>query len=232
MRQERLKRWTTPRAGSRFSRSSAGRSRNIRRKLGRKLKEPRFWVVVFELDDVVPRRDSGKPNLYVAVTVDEPARRIEALAKGKGPKWLRGHLIRLRDDLTSGPFLLREEAAAERRAAVRCLQSEGFTVNRGANVWTVYVIELDAKGCKDPGQGFVYVGMTAKSPEERFEEHTKGRRNKRGPLYAPVVKKWGRRLRMDLAPDTKYFDLASAKAAEKRWCLKLQAEGFRAVGGH
>jgi hypothetical protein len=188
--------------------------------------------MVVELDDVVPRRDPAKPNLYVAVTTQEPATRFGALMKGKGPSWLRGHLVGLRCDLSSGPFLLQEEARAERRMAIKCLQGEGFTVNRGANVWTVYVIELDPKGRKDPGKGFVYVGMTSKTPEERFEQHKKGQRNKRGPLFSPVVKKWGKRLRMDLAPDTKYFDLASAKAAEKRWCLKMKDEGYRAVGGH
>jgi predicted GIY-YIG superfamily endonuclease len=187
---------------------------------------------VVELDDVVPRRDPEMPNLYMGVTVDEPAARFEALSKGKGPQWLQGHLVTLRQDLTSGPFLLREEAKAEYGVALKCLKSEGYTVNRDANVWTVYVIELDPKGCKDPVKGFVYVGMTSKTPEERFEEHIKGKRNKRGRLFSPIVKKFGIRLRMDLAPDTKYFDLASAKAAETRWCLKMRDEGYNARGGH
>jgi hypothetical protein len=179
-----------------------------------------------------PRRDPGKPNLYVGVTIEEPAIRFEALRKGRGPAWLQGHSIRLRTDLTSGPFCLREDARKKRRMAVKCLKGKGYTVNRDANVWTVYVIELDPKGCKDPGKGFVYVGMTSKTPEERFEEHIKGKRNKRGPLFSPIVRKFGLRLRMDLAPDTKYFDLASAKAAETRWCLKMRDEGYNAVGRH
>jgi hypothetical protein len=188
--------------------------------------------MVAELDDVVPRRDPSMPNLYVAVTVEEPEKRYRALESGKGPKWLHGHLVRLRDDLTSGPFILREEAAAERNAALACLREEGFTVNRGAGVWTVYVVELDPKGAKSPGRGFVYVGQTSKTPEERFEEHTKGKQNRRGPLFSPVVRKWGRRLRIDLAPETRYFDRKSAEAAEKRWAAKLRAEGFRVAGGH
>lgn len=203
-----------------------------RRARRRRLREPRNWILVVELDDVVPRRVPDKPNLYVAVTVQEPGRRFEALEKGKGPAWLRGHLVRLREDLTSGPFVLHDEAAAERNAAVACLKEEGFTVNRNSGVWTVYVVELDPKGAKNPGRGFVYVGQTSKTPEARFLEHVKGKRNKRGPLFSPVVRKWGVRLRMDLAPDTRYFDRASAEAAEKRWCEKLKSEGYRAVGGH
>ena len=208
------------------------RSPNLRRRRGR-LREPRSWVLVVELDDIVERRDSGKPNLYVGVTIEEPAKRFEALRKGKGPKWLKGHLVRLRDDLTSGPFVLRDEVKAELRMAVKCLKGEGFTVNRDASVWTVYVVELDPKGLKgDPGKGFVYVGQTSRTAEERFEEHKKGKRNKRGPLFSPVVRKHGLKLRPDLAPDTKYFDRASAEAWEKRWCLKLRKKGYRAVGGH
>jgi hypothetical protein len=142
---------------------------------------------VVELDDVVPRRDPDKPNLYVGLTIEEPATRFERLKIGHGPAWLQGHLVGLRDDLTSGPIFSRDEAKRECRAAIRCLKSEGYTVNRDPRVWTVYVIEMDAKGCQDPGKGFVYVGESSKTPEARFKEHIKGRRNKRGRLYSPSV---------------------------------------------
>lgn len=232
-KEEQIARWTTPRAGSRrFPRTSAGRPGFTGRKTRRAIREPRYFVMVVELDDAVPRRVPGKSNLYVALTVQDPAKRYKDLEKGKGPAWLRGHLVGLRDDLSSGPFLLREEAAAERDAAVSCLGKEGFTVNRGAGVWTVYVIELDPKGAKDPGKGFVYVGQTSRTPEERFEQHKKGKRNKRGPLFSPIVRRYGVRLRMDLAPDTVFFSRASAEAAEKRWAEKLRAEGYRVAGGH
>ena len=193
---------------------------------------PRNWVIVVELDDVVPRRDPGKPNLYVALTIEEPATRHERLKRGCGPAWLQGHLVRLRDDLVSGPFVRRDDTKRECRIAIRCLKNEGYTVNRDTKVWTVYVIELDPKGCKDPGKGFVYVGETSKIPEERYKEHIKGKRNKRGRLYAPSVRKYGKCLRMDLAPEIRYFDGASSKAAEKRWARKLKDEGYKVVGGH
>lgn len=228
-----IKRWSTPRASSgRPARRAFGRSGRSGPRKGGPLREPRNWVLVIELDDVVPRRDPDKPNLYVGVTVEEPAARYEALTRGKGPVWLEGHLARWREDLTSGPFLLREEAQREHKAAVKCLKSEGFTVNRDAKVWTVYVIELDPKGCRAPGKGFVYVGETSKSPEDRFLEHTKGKRNKRGPLFSPIVRRYGRTLRMDLAPQTKCFDQKASKAAEKAWAAKLKADGYKVAGGH
>jgi len=193
---------------------------------------PRNWVIVVELDDVVPRRDPGKPNLYVALTIEEPATRHERLKRGYGPAWLQGHLVRLRDDLVSGPFLRRDDAKRECRIAIRCLKNEGYTVNRDTRVWTVYVIEMDPKGCRDPGKGFLYVGETSKTPEARYKEHLKGKRNKRGRLFSRAVRKYGQRLRMDLAPEMRYFDGASSKAAEKRWARKLKDEGYRVIGGH
>jgi hypothetical protein len=198
----------------------------------RRQRQPRNWVLVVELDDVVPRRDPNRPNLYVGLTVEAPVIRYERLKIGYGPAWLRGHLVALRDDLVSGPILSQDEARRELRMAIRCLKSEGYTVNRDTKVWTVYVIELDAKGCQDPGKGFVYVGETSKPPEARYEEHIKGRRNKRGRLYSRLVRKYGQRLRPDLAPENKYFDAASSKAAEKRWARKMKDEGYKVVGGH
>jgi len=198
----------------------------------RRLREPRNWVLVVELDDIVARRDPDKPNLYVGLTIEEPATRYERLKMGYGPAWLQGHLVRLRGDLVSGPFLSRDDARLECRTAIRCLRSEGYTVNRDTRVWTVYVIEMDPKGCKDPGKGFVYVGETSKTPEARYEEHIKGKRNKRGRLYSRAVRKYGKRLRIDLAPEIRYFDGRSSKAAEKRWARKLKDEGYKVVGGH
>jgi predicted GIY-YIG superfamily endonuclease len=198
----------------------------------RRLSAPRNWVLVVELDDVVPRRDPDKPNLYVGLTIEEPAVRYVRLKKGHGPAWLQGHLVGLRDDLVSGPFLSRDDAKRECRIAIRCLRSEGYTVNRDTRVWTVYVIELDPKGCRDPGKGYVYVGETSKTPEARYKEHLKGKRSKRGRLYSRSVRKYGRRLRMDLAPKFRYYDAASSKAAEKRWARKLTDEGYKVAGGH
>jgi hypothetical protein len=198
----------------------------------RRLRGPRNWVLVVELDDIVPRRDPDKPNLYVGLTIEEPATRYERLKMGYGPAWLQGHLVWLRGDLASGPFLSLDDARLECRTAIRCLRSEGYTINRDTRVWTVYVIEMDPKGCKDPGKGFVYVGETSKTPEARYEEHIKGKRNKRGRLYSRSVRKYGIRLRMDLAPEIRYFDGRSSKAAEKRWARKLKDEGYKVIGGH
>lgn len=75
------------------------------------------------------------------------------------------------------------------------------------------------------------MGETSKTPEARFLEHTTGARNANGPLYSRVVFKHGVKLRMDLAPKTKYFDQESSKQAEARTYERLKAKGYDVRGG-
>jgi hypothetical protein len=56
-----------------------------------------------------------------------------------------------------------------------------------AGQFWVYVIELDATGLGDVGEGAVYVGETAKTPEERFVNHKAG-----GIKAAKVVARRGK----------------------------------------
>lgn len=87
----------------------------------------------------------------------------------------------------------------------------------------VYVIELDraAGRRRDPRIPWVYVGSSARSPEERFEQH------RRGYKSARLAKRFAVRLRPDL-----YEDLDSIRgskracAAEKKRARELADCGF------
>lgn len=71
----------------------------------------------------------------------------------------------------------------------------------------IYVIELDKSILElkkfreeNPdyiqGKPCVYVGYTSKTPEERFDQHISGAKNKKGyPIYSKKVKKYGLRLK-------------------------------------
>ena len=193
----------------------------------------KYWLIVIELDDVVDRRDPRKPNLYVAKTVTPPEERFATIQRGKKKHWYSEHVTRLRTDLgNSRTYRTSEEAKQALLKLTRKLNSEGYTVNRNTQVWTVYVIELDKTAVTNPGKGYVYVGETSRTPEERFKQHRDGARNKRGPLYAGVVKQHGIKLRPDLAPRKKYFDQASAKRGEKEHFELLKSKGFNVKGGH
>lgn len=192
-----------------------------------------YWLIVIELDDVVPRRDPKKPNLYVAKTVTPPEERFATIQRSKKQRWYTDHVKQLRMDLTnSKTYKSSEEAKQALSKLTRKLTSEGYTVNRNTQVWTVYVIELDKTAVANPGKGYVYVGETSKTPEERFKQHRDGARNKHGRLYAGVVKQHGVRLRPDLAPRKKYFDQAAAKRGEKEHFEYLKSKGYNVKGGH
>jgi hypothetical protein len=191
-------------------------------------------VIVVELDDVVPRRHPDLPNLFVASTRSPIERRFELLRHGKGPDWIHGHIVALRSDLSVEIAPVSPtEARSQKKHTVATLKSRGYTVNRDAFIWCVYVIELDSAAAKDPGRGVVYVGETRRTPEERFHQHISQVRNNRSQrLFSPVVARHGKRLRMDLAPNTLLFDAQSAKQAEAEWAEHLRSLGYVVKGGH
>ena len=192
-----------------------------------------YRLIVIELDDVVPRRDQRKPNLYVARTVTPPDERFATIQRSKKIHWYTAHVLKLRSDLANSRTYKSSDDAREACSKLsKKLTSEGYTVNRNTQVWTVYVIELDKTAVSNPGKGYVYVGETSRTPEERFKQHRDGARNKNGRLYANVVKQHGVRLRPDLAPRKKYFDKDAAKRGEKEHFELLKAKGFNVKGGH
>lgn len=197
-------------------------------------REPQpYQLMIIELDDVVPRLNPDKPNLYLAKTVSNPKDRFEVIQRSKKQRWYSSHVLQLRLDLTpSESYATSQEATAAMKELKKELRKDGYTVNRDNKVWSVYVVELDSSAVKNPGEGYVYVGETSRTPEERFEQHKSGARNKHGRLYSTVVNKHGVCLRPDLAPSTKYFDKASAKLAEKEHFELLKSKGFTVKGGH
>ena len=99
----------------------------------------------------------------------------------------------------------------------------------------IYVIELDnevlrKKKFKDAnpdyieGSPCVYVGMTSKSPRERYEQHRTGYRNKKGhKLSANIVEKYGTCLRGSLFNHIKPVkSRAEALELEEKLALDLR----------
>jgi hypothetical protein len=87
----------------------------------------------------------------------------------------------------------------------------------------VYVIELDraAGRRRDPRIPWVYVGSSARSPEDRFAQHLRGYKSAR------KVKRFALRLRPDLYEDLGAFKGSkSACRAEKRRARELADCGF------
>ena len=100
---------------------------------------------------------------------------------------------------------------------------------RAPRVYRVYVVELDdAAGPRlNPDLPCVYVGQTADSPEERFDEHLRGHRASRH------VRKHGVRLRPDLYQTLPLqATREQAEVLEARVADELRRRGFTVFGGH
>lgn len=193
----------------------------------------KYQLMVVELYDVVARRDPEKPNLFVAKTITTPEARFKAIQGNKKLSWYAKHIKQLRPDLALATiFHSKKRADAAYKKLVKELGKQRFTVNKDTRVWSVYVIEINTAAIPNPGKGVFYVGETSKTPEERFEEHIEGKRNKKIRLYSPFVFKHKGKLRPDLAPKCKYFSQKCSEKAEKEHFNLLKAQGYIVEGGH
>jgi len=192
-----------------------------------------YAVVVIELDDVVPRIRQDRPNLLVRTTTRTGDQLLEGLCASRyRPTWARGHVIRVRTDLGGAEELDRDTANQRRDELVRELRKKGFTVNRNTTAYRTYVINLHNPQLADPGKGYLYVGQTSKTPEQRLAEHLTGARsNKDINLSSNVVQRFGQDLNHSLMPQRIYLTKRQAEKAERRLAERLRAEGYVVEGG-
>jgi hypothetical protein len=108
------------------------------------------------------------------------------------------------------------------------------------NEYRVYVIELSKKvftanrKFREANPQFngvlqcLYVGMTSKTPRERFEQHKSGYINKKGhKLSANIVEKYGLYLRGSLFQDIDPMaSRAEALKMEENLALELRRQGY------
>ena len=106
--------------------------------------------------------------------------------------------------------------------------------------YTVYVIELSKKVFTESVKfraanpqfhgalECLYVGMTSKTPQERFEQHRLGLRSKKGHnISSSIVKKYGRYLRPSLYNHIKTMKTrAEALKAEEHLALELRRQRY------
>lgn len=106
-------------------------------------------------------------------------------------------------------------------------------------VYSVYVIELSRKVFTEHWRfrqanpqyngalECLYVGMTSKTPQERFEQHKTGYRNAKGQnLSSSIVRKYGRYLRPSLYQDIGPLSRAEALEVEEGLALELRRKGY------
>jgi predicted GIY-YIG superfamily endonuclease len=105
--------------------------------------------------------------------------------------------------------------------------------------YRVYVIELSKKAFTESKKfrtanphyngilECLYVGMTSKRPDVRFQEHKEGKRSKRGfKLSSSIVHKYGLYLRPSLYQHLSATSRAAALEAEENLALELRKKGY------
>jgi hypothetical protein len=137
-------------------------------------KEDSSWrIVVVELDHALPRRTPGLPHLYVGLTKVSIEERLADLKSGAGPKELAGIYLHLRQDLieTTEDFSYAKSAKSVLQREKKRLARLGHAINGISTVWHTYVVDLEPTGMTEVGKGYIYVGQTSHTPEERFAIH-------------------------------------------------------------
>ena len=99
---------------------------------------------------------------------------------------------------------------------------------RSKPIYSIYIVELDRRCVPVPcALAPLYVGQTAHSPEERFEQHKAG-----GMLAAGKPHRFGVRLRYDLMKGIGPFRTRKdAEAAETAVATALEKRGHRVFWG-
>ena len=196
--------------------------------------DPRYRVVVLELTNVVSRIRTDRPNLYVGVTTRTPQQLADGLNNGKyTPAWARNNVVGILDTLAPAGTFTYTEAKQLRDDLKRQLRTKGYTVNRNTTAYRTYVINLHNPNLTDPGKGYVYVGQTSKTPEQRLQEHLNGTPSRKGHnLASRKVLKYGTELNYDLMTQRIYLTQKQALTAERRLAERLRQQGYTVEGGH
>ena len=103
----------------------------------------------------------------------------------------------------------------------------------------VYVIELSKQVWRDNwkfrkanphymgGASCLYVGMTSQSPNQRFDKHKSGYRNKDGfKISSSIVEKYGLYLRPSMYQHLNPLSLKQAKYVERELASSLKKNGY------
>lgn len=196
--------------------------------------EANYRVVVLELTNVVSRIRTDRPNIYVGVTTRTAQELMDGLNEGKyKPAWARHQVVRPLHQLCLDGLLDHQEAKQRKDELIRQLRTKGYTVNQNTKGYRTYVIDLHDPNLEDVGKGYVYVGQTLKTPEQRLHEHLTGARSQKGHnLASRKALKYGKQLNYDLMTQRVYLTQKQALKAERRLAERLRQQGYVVEGGH
>jgi len=187
----------------------------------------------------LPRRVDGLPHLYVGKTTKSIEERFSDFMAGKGPDTFAGKWLKLRQDVLEvrGEIFDKKQSEKILRSEKERLARKGHAINGNFNVWHTYVVDLDPEGEADVGKGYVYVGQTSHTPEQRYAIHKAPKPDPPAiDLGVTVVRERGLGLNYllaaELSPQPPFFLLKDALFAERAWARTLYKRGFKVDAGH
>jgi len=183
-------------------------------------------------------RSPDKPHLYVIFTLRKPKTEFERLVKGEGPQFVRGKVVKLRNDLIPKYKETTKKEVAERRLErlKTDLSRRGYGINTDSKKWVVYVLNVDADvEPVYPNRGklgkVVYVGQTSATREKRLAQHQGKELSKSGKyIGSPKVRGRNPTPNKGLTPRKVLFTEKDATAFETKTHKKLEALGYRVLG--
>ena len=200
--------------------------------------EKPWRIIAVELIGL-PRRVETIPHLYVGKTTKSVEERFSNFMDGEGPKTFKDNWLKLRQDVLEFRGEISDKKQSEKilRSEKERLARKGHAINGSFSVWHTYVVDLDPTDIPDPGKGYVYVGQTSHTPEERYKIHKAPRPEPPAiDLGVTVVRNRGLGLNYalaaELSPQPPFFSLKDALAAERTWAKTLYKREFKVDAGH
>ena len=187
----------------------------------------------------LPCRVNGIPHLYIGKTMKSVDERFSEFMEDKGPETFAGRWLKLRQDVLEfrGEMFDKKQSEKILRSEKERLARKGHAINGSFTVWHTYVVDLDPTEIPDPGKGYVYVGQTSHTPEERYKIHKAPKPEPPAiDLGVKVVRERGvglnNLLAAELSPQPPFFLLKDVIAAERTWAKTLYKRGFKVDAGH
>jgi len=200
--------------------------------------EKPWRIIAVELIGL-PRRVETIPHLYVGKTTKSVEERFSNFMDGEGPKTFKDNWLKLRQDVLEfrGEIFDKKQSETILRSEKERLTRQGFAINGSFTVWHTYVVDLDPTEVPDPGEGYVYVGQTSHTPEERYKIHKSPKPEPPAiDLGVKVVRERGLGLNYvlmaELLPQAPFFLKKDALAAERFWAKTLYKRKFKVDAGH
>ena len=200
--------------------------------------EKPWRIIAVELIGL-PRRVETIPHLYVGKTTKSVEERFSNFMDGEGPKTFKDNWLKLRQDVLEfrGEIFDKKQSEKILRSEKERLARKGHAINGSFTVWHTYVVDLDPEDDVDVGKGYVYVGQTSHTPEERYKIHKAPKPEPPAiDLGVTVVRKRGLGLNYvlaaELSPRPPFFSLKDVLAAERTWAKTLYKRGFKVDAGH